>query len=408
MTRKVVSKKYVFSCISVKQGFDKFYACSISAKVLLEICEPVRAEVLEEDIVHGALDISVKKSIGTQRQLTRTRPEQIKEYIKSGVAAFPNSIIIGANISEEGFLLDEDDQTWRVDNNQLTIAEGALSAAIIDGQHRLSGFGLLDENDPSLNDDLLCSIYLNIPMTYHAQIFSTINSTQRRVHKNLIYQLYQIDMDEKEPKYWSPEVLAVYIARALGGDKMSPLKDRVVLALEKDDLIKTWNVSLSSLVEGVLKLISDTPQRDKDAFYSKIMEQKTRKDLVKDSAVWRDLYLNQRDKIIYENILNYFKICFYKINDDSAYKSSIGCTALLEALKELLAKENFDINKVQENLSDCLESINQHELPRDKTTKNKSLLRDVLIASFVNRRDLDVSHKFHKKTINDFDLYFEK
>lgn len=406
MNRKHIQDDMSFSCIPVKQSFGVFYACSIPAKDLLNICQPIRAEVLDDDLDNDPLNFSIKKSTGTQRELGISRPEQIRDYIKTGVAAFPNSIIIGANISENGFLLEENERTWQVENNLLKISKGALTAAIIDGQHRLAGFELLESDDIALNEYLLCSIYLNIPMTYHAQIFSTINSTQRKVHKNLIYQLYQIDMDEKEPKYWSPEVLSVYLSRALGTDGDSILKNRIVLALDNEDTEKDWNISLSSMVEGILKLISESPQRDRDSFYSKRMESKIRRDVGEDNSVWRDRYLEMRDKSIYEDLRGFFNTCFKNFDEDSAYKSSIGCTALLDALRELLLKPKVDYGFIDSILIDLIANIDQSKVPQDKVTKYKSTFRDVFIASFIRcSTNLRVEHKFYQKKLEDFDDY---
>jgi len=406
MNRKHIQENMSFSCIPVKQSFGMFYACSISAKDLLKICQPIRAEVLDNDLDNNPLNLSIKKSTGTQRQLGNSRPEEIKDYIKTGVAAFPNSIIIGANISEDGFLLEENQRTWKVEDNCLKISKGALTAAIIDGQHRLAGFELLEEDDLALNENLLCSIYLNIPMTYHAQIFSIINSTQRKVHKNLIYQLYQIDMDEKEPKYWSPEVLSVYLSRALGTDTDSILKNRIVLAIDNKDTEKDWNISLSSMVEGILKLISESPQRDRDSFYSKKMESKIRRDVGEDNAVWRERYLEMRDKSIYEDLRGFFNTCFNMFDEDSAYRSTVGCAALLEALRELLSKPKVNYTLIDSRLTELIENIDQSKMPKDKVTKNQSTFRDVFIASFIRcNTKLKIEHKFYKNNLADFDCF---
>jgi len=405
MTRRQITEEFKFPCIKVDQSFGVFFACSITAKDLLAISEPIRAEVLDDEIDNDPLDFSIYKSKGTQRQLGKKRPEQIAEYIKSGVAAFPNSIIIGANISLDGYLLEKDDRNWYFEDGNILIKKDALTAAIIDGQHRLAGFELLDKNDPALNDHLLCSIYLDIPMTYHAQIFSTINSTQRKVNKNLIYQLYQIDMDEKEPKYWTPEVLSVYLSRALGVDDKSPLNKRVILAVTKEDeeMHGDWKVSLSSLVESILRLISTHPREDRDTFYSKRMENKTRSCLKKDSSPWRDLFLSMRDKDIYKSILSYLDICYTGIPDGSAYKSSIGCTALLDALRIIIDKHNGDFEGIEQSAKQCIDALNHNAIPDLKTSKNKGLLRDVIIASFMKK--IKFEHKFYQKNESDFDNY---
>lgn len=408
MERIIVSKDYSYPFIEVKQSFGVFYACSIPAYELLEICQPIRAEVLNDEIDNGLLDVSLQKSKGTQRNLAKTRPEQIRDYIKSGVAAFPNSIIIGANISDRGYLLEDEEKTWVLEGGELKIRKGALSAAVIDGQHRLSGYQLLEKDDPSLQDSLLCSVYLDLPMTYHAQIFSTINSTQRRVHKNLIYQLYQLDMDEKEPKYWSPEVLAVYLSRAIGADESSLLRDRVVLALGNENTIKDWNVSLAALVEGVLRFFSDNPQRDRESFISKHMEMKTRSNLANDSSIWRERYLNLRDRTIYEDLKHYLNECYKYFDDDSAYKSSIGCTALLDALNFLISSKDFDFQLIKEHLNKSLALIDQSKMPKEKITKNKSIFRNVVIVSFLTLIGKDEDFKIFKNRLKDYTNYLNQ
>ena len=186
MLRKKIDKVNPIPCLEVKQGFGTFYVCVIKARKLLDMCEPIRAEVLDGEIDNDMLDIGLNKPSGPQRKVGEKRPEAIASFIKTGVAAFPNSIIIGANITNDGFLLEKDDWQWTYNsaNKTLEIEDGALGAAIIDGQHRLQGYELLrDEDHQALDDELVCSVYLDLPITYHAQLFSTINSNQRKVPK---------------------------------------------------------------------------------------------------------------------------------------------------------------------------------------------------------------------------------
>ena len=386
MNLKKVSNFNPTPCIKVNQGFGEFYICAIKAKELLRICQPIRAEVLDGEIENDPFDIGLFRPSGPQRKVAEKRPEQIAKYIATGMAAFPNSVIIGANLTEDGFLLEAESWEWNVTDGMLTIKDNACAAAIIDGQHRLQGYELLkDENHPSLEDELVCSIYLNLPITYHAQLFSTINSTQRKVPKNLIYQLYQIDMDEKQPKYWSPEVLSVYLARALGLDPKSPLNKRLVLAIDKNAPFpdQEWRVSLSAVVEGLLKLYSSKPFDDRDNFYAKKMEEKTRDSLKIDNSPWRKLYLENNDRAIYENVVSFLS-ALYRIDNkaDSAFKSSIGISATFEALAELLKNNNGDYEKIRVKLEQSLNTIDFISLPKEKTTKNKKNLKDTIIQAF--------------------------
>ncbi|MBE3667446.1 DGQHR domain-containing protein [Vibrio vulnificus] len=391
--------------IKVTQGFGEFYVCVIKAKDLLKICQPIRAEVLDGEVENDPLDIGLNKPLGHQRTVGKKRPEQIAQYIKTGFAAFPNSIIIGANISEDGYLLEDDKQQWFFEDGYLKIKDDSLVAAIIDGQHRLEGYKLIqDEGGASLEDELVCSVYLNLPITYHAQLFSTINSTQRKVPKNLIYQLYQIDMDESKPKYWSPEVLSVYLSRAFGLDKNSPLYGKVILAIDKGDInIPTshdWSVSLSSLVEGILKLISKKPIDDRDVFYSKKMEVKERTDLSEDGAVWRNLYLTNKDRAIYQNLTAFMQALFSKLPTDSAFRSSIGITAALDALRILLESGGV-FEYIEKHMYESLELIDFASLPNEKVTKSKSTLRDVLLLAFEKNENYKSSIKHNFDGLSD-------
>lgn len=383
------------TCIEVHQGFSNFYVCAIKAKDLLRICQPIRAEVLDGEVAHDPLDIGLFRPSGPQRKVAEKRPEQIAKYISSGMAAFPNSIIIGANLTDEGFLLEEAKWEWNVVDGKLIVQDEARVAAIIDGQHRLQGYELIRQQNPTdvcLEDELVCSVYLNLPITYHAQLFATINTTQRKVPKNLIYQLYQIDMDEKQPKYWSPEVLSVYLARALGLDPNSPLHNKLVLAIDKGESPSSneWKVSLSAVVEGLLKLYSSRPFDDRDQFYAKSMEEKTRNVLKNDGSPWRHLYLENKDREIYENLVDFLSKFFnFDTDNDSAFKSSIGISSILEVLSEVLKENSGNYEKIKDRITESLKSIKFSDISKDKTTKNKKNLKEALFQAFsVKSKDI--------------------
>jgi DGQHR domain-containing protein len=64
----------------------------------------------------------------------------------------------------------------------LEIPTPAKLGAIVDGQHRL--FAFVQTKEPArLNMELLCSIYLDLPKPFQAQLFATINLTQKPVDK---------------------------------------------------------------------------------------------------------------------------------------------------------------------------------------------------------------------------------
>lgn len=91
--------------IKIKQPLGEFFAVSIPASILLDICYTIRIEVLDdkEESTFGFLN----KITGTQRETKISRLDEIKNYSETVDATFPNSIILGANYDEETGLLIE-------------------------------------------------------------------------------------------------------------------------------------------------------------------------------------------------------------------------------------------------------------------------------------------------------------
>jgi DNA phosphorothioation-associated DGQHR protein 1 len=373
-----------FPALEVKQGFGVFYACSISVRILLNICDSIKLEALDEYIDNDPLDLTLRKNYGTQREIVANRSVQIKKYIETGVSAFPNSIILGANIGQDGYLLEKNQWGWNFENNKIIVNNGAIKASIIDGQHRLSGFRLLKHNDPMLDTFLLCSIYLDIPISYHAQIFSIINSTQRKVNKNLIYQLYQIDLDTKNPQFWSPDVLCVYMARGLASDDGSSLKNKIILAVQDEEgegLLKNTKISLASVVESIMKFISSKPAEDRERFYSKNMETYQRENLNRDSSIWRDYYLKCNDKLIYNRVLSLVDLFYRDLDESSIYFSSVGFSALFDAYRIFYTKSMCSYEDGFNVFKKAFHAYNINTLDLAKNSASKAKLRDLVLYS---------------------------
>ncbi|XZU16241.1 DGQHR domain-containing protein [Acinetobacter baumannii] len=203
--------------IKISQPMSDFYAVSLPAYILLEVCfsDIMRAKKTEAGyILEG----------GTQRSIQQERLKKIAEYIERDDSAFPNSIILAANYHESGYTIEElEDQndlqtneslSWEInkiniDNPKcklytLTIPSAKKLAAIIDGQHRLFGFTKEYLKDSEkLNMDLLCSVYLDLPKGYQADLFSIINTTQKPVDKSLSYELYGYNISEEDSNSWT-------------------------------------------------------------------------------------------------------------------------------------------------------------------------------------------------------------
>lgn len=267
---------FTTTALRVVQPIGVFYVTVLPADMLLSVSYSDRLAAKWD----AGRQIYVLE--GTQRPLQERRFQQIGDYIDRADSAFPNSIILAANFREEDGLLETGpgenaapgtrDPRWTITDGPdgtalLTIPSPSKLAAIIDGQHRLLGFTHV-KNQGRLSMRLICSVFLGLPKPFQAQLFATINSTQKAVDKSQTYELFGYNLEDEDAHQWSPDKLAVFITRKLSTDPESALRGRVIIAAETDEELKAlgadaeWRVSTAVIVDGVLRLISSNPRRD--------------------------------------------------------------------------------------------------------------------------------------------------
>lgn len=351
--------------LRVVQPIGVFYAAVIPAEILLRVAysdklsakwDPVRQTYVLE---------------GTQRALQEKRFQQIADYIGRTDSAFPNTIILAANFRQEdglpetgpdeGSVRGTVDARWTVADGPdgvatLTIPSPQKLAAIIDGQHRLLGFTQI--KDPErLKMSLICSVFLGLPKPFQAQLFATINSTQKAVDKSQTYELFGYNLEDEDPQEWSPDKLAVFIARKLGTDSESPLKGRIVIAAETDEELRalsadaSWRVSTAAIVDGVMRLISSNPKSDTAAMLEGSRWPRTVLRTGRgDRSPLRELYLSGQDQVLYVMTRNYLHACenvFWRAASEGSYiTKTVGVQALFDILKIVAeqANESRDIS----------------------------------------------------------------
>lgn len=343
--------------LRVEQPIGVYYVAILQARVLLEVAF---SDVLSASLRAGedCYDLD-----GTQRLMNPKRLQMIADYINRPDAAFPNSIILAANFRKEDGLIEDDDcenedgqhetsaRSWSVDERDdgfclLRIPTKEKLAAIIDGQHRL--FAFVNARPQRLDMNLICSIFLDLPKPYQAQLFATINSTQKPVDKSLTYELFGYNIEEEDEKFWSPDKLAVFLTRKLGTDEKSPLKGRIVIAPKKDDALARmsdgapWKVSTAVVVEGIMRLITSNPKKDTANLLD--TERKKRSALAslrKDKSPLRAVYLENQDAVVYTMTLNYLIACeevfWSKAGAGSFITKTVGVQALFDVLRGLAA-----------------------------------------------------------------------
>jgi DGQHR domain-containing protein len=294
-------------CFEVEQPVGSFYLARISCRDLISItfADIRRIEKEESD---------VERVLGIQRPLSSGRVKEIGAYVNTIDANFPTSIILAV----DSFGIEEDEEQEDKNNRKiekqeenniqnifynkstrmLELRRGANVAKILDGQHRIAGLKLLDpKNEPF---DLPVTIFVDADIEQQALIFATINKTQTKVNKSLVYDLYDL------AKNRSPEKTCHNIALVLNHKQDSPFHDKIRILGAADDATRE-TLTQATFVEALLKYISDQPMKDRD--YLKRNPGKKLPEI--DSWKKKQLFLhdwmrNEEDAKIAKIVMSYF------------------------------------------------------------------------------------------------------
>lgn len=389
--------------IRVEQPLGVFYAFSLHADLLNDITYSLPAEVRtrldkERDDSKGGYSI-----FGSQRVEKKTRLQEIASFIQTTDATFPNAIILAANYSQDGLFVEDENQRWKVEEQvdgfcTLSIPLDTLAhASIIDGQHRLHAFNLLPLSAPERKMELLCVVFLELPTPFHAFVFATINFNQKKVDRSLAYELFGFDVDERPVNLWSPETLSVYLARLLNTDVSSPFFESILSSADLDNVLADKRserrgvaVSMATVVDGILRLMSRNPQEDRNRIRRPESRALGRKSLsVYSGLPIRELYIEGNDKAIYEIVFNFFTAVAATIwkeaSAQSYLKKTVGIQALFDVLKLILVKrevsaDNYSISSLVQLLRAC-ESIDLNGDKYQASGIGRSDIRKDLVAA---------------------------
>lgn len=406
--------------IEVSQPLGVFYITKLDAETLLKITfvDPLRAtsEAFSDDNY---------PLTGAQRVENKKRLVSIGKYIEQTEAAFPNSIILGANYTKEGELVEDTEEIerrWRIEYKsndclRLIIPTDQKLASVIDGQHRLNAFLYADKS--RLSTELLCAIYIDLPTPFQASIFATMNFNQKKVDRSLAYLLFGMGLEEEKPEAWAPDKAAVFLSRKLNLDESSPFYQHIIVAAQNEEVLfknkpkkSSWAVSTATVVDGILKLFSANPQKDKDLMYKKTVDEgRNRKMLEDDKTPLRWLYIYTNDLGIYEIIYNFFvaaKTIFWDNSPQhSAIIKTIGIQALFDILLLLLKKlrqedlRDFSIKYFKSELIKASE-VNFGESFFEASGRGRTRIKNVIglklglvtLESLKNNKDFEEYKKF--------------
>lgn len=240
--------------VKVEQHKKPFYLVSLSAADMVAISYVARRGENEEE---GAV----------QRLLNPARISSIRDFVLSG-GVFPTSIVLN-------WVGDGTQPT--VSNGSLTIPRSSRSAQIIDGQHRVMGLAGAIEKRPSIASLLLpVSLYTGLSTRECADIFLSINTEQKPVHRSLVFDLYKVASD--------------YI--------VDPA------ALRAGDLASELNENQTSPYRGYIKF-PGAPKGQKGLALSTVVS--TVKPLVEEKGVFEQVGLSQL-QIQTQFLINFFSV----------------------------------------------------------------------------------------------------
>jgi len=325
--------------IRVSQPLGEFFVVAIKAGLLRSVTfiDPVRIAKADRQRFFYNL-------LGAQRPSSIRRAKQIAHYIDTVEAAFPNSIILAANYINFGVLQEDPKLRWLVEANNgsyhLVIPSGEAMASVIDGQHRLLGFDYCESERKDM--DLLCAVYMDLPHAYQAYLFATININQRKVDKSLAYEQFGYNLEDEKADGWSPDKLGVFLTRKLNLDPQSPFQGHIKIAPIQDEKLfpemeGEWKISTAAIVEGIARLISSAPTKDRDLFHKQSPLTRSRKYLPDDTSPLRDCYRSGDDDSLYSLLQDYFgaaKDLFWKSASTHSYiRKTVGIQALFDILR---------------------------------------------------------------------------
>lgn len=221
----------ILSYLEITQPIGAFYMVSVPADTLFKMVTVRRHDIEAFE--------------GVQRELSKDRVAKISKFCKEADAVFPTSIVVSVDKGIP-YSIDKEAHT-------LYIPDNAIIGDVIDGQHRLWG---IKESRLESNFDLPVVLMFDLEIAEKAYVFSIINSTQTKVNKSLIYNLFGLSTER------SPYKTCHEIARALNSKMSSPFFGRLKMLGKKEPNQPNATLSQGTFVKQLLSLIAKNPDED--------------------------------------------------------------------------------------------------------------------------------------------------
>jgi len=312
--------------LKVQQPIGEIYIAKISPVKLLEMSIVDRRRIAD--------DVEI---LGIQRELREEKVKQIRSYLSSVDATFPNSIIVNTT---SDFIVSET-------NSKLVLKVDESTFTIIDGQHRVEGF----RDNEKENFELIVAIFKDLKIDQQANIFSTINSQQTKVDPSLNLNL------ELNSKYYTPTKMMIEIAQSFNFDKDSPWVNNIRVLGSQTDKYPKGIISLSAFVKPLLNLTF--PEKDYYEIRNKLVTAHPAFADFENVAYKIDRYIfwefyKRKDlESIYKILYNYFsalRILLDKdwVNENSLLNKTTGYNAQIKLFQDLI-KTGIETNDLSYN-----------------------------------------------------------
>jgi DGQHR domain-containing protein len=280
-----------FPCIKVTQPIGSFYVGSISAE---DLCEITWVDVRRIEGERG-----FETYLGIQRPLNLGRVRELSAYVKSPDACFPTSVILTVPAEctmyndKTGLMTlsrysNPDDASENIDLNQI--------AKVIDGQHRIEG--LRESRDGKF--EINVSIFVDMDIAEQAYLFSTVNLTQTKVNKSLVYDLFEL------AKTRSPQKTCHEMAVALDKLENSPFHQRIKRLGTATEGRFNETITQATFVQSVIEYISPNPMADRNLYLQGMKPKLANADQLR-KFIFRNMFIQERDMEITDIIWNYFE-----------------------------------------------------------------------------------------------------
>lgn len=296
--------------IKAIQPIGTVYVGKIDAQVLLRMSSVDRRHIDEDEEV-----------LGIQRPLKQEKVREIKKYLTTQNATFPNSIIV--NVKSEDVV--------NLTDSEIELKDSDETFTIIDGQHRLYGF----EDYYGKPFELILAIFVGLEVPLQSEVFSIINSQQTKVDPSLNINLELADVTE------NPRKKIVQIAQSFNIDKESPWYRQIKMLGSQSEGI----ISLSSFVRPLFNLTY--PERIFIDIKNRLKEQHPEFPDFKDIQVdnrrypfWL-FYISEEPATIYKILFNYFSAIKQILSNDWLNQESIlnktsGYNAMIKLLGDVI------------------------------------------------------------------------